>query len=126
MPVSLIEAMAQACVPAVIRADSGIPDLVTHGRNGLVFDHRDYPVWADALASLARDPSRMAAMAAEARRTVLDRFSVESMADRFEEIFSDVLAQIYAGTWTRPPALSWKNPFGDVSVPPSMHGTISD
>lgn len=120
LPVSLIEAMACGCVPVVARTHSGIPDVVDHGHNGLVFDTRDYTAWASALDSLARHPDRLAAMAGQARRAVRDRFTVEIMADQFEVVLAGVLQQIETSTWTRPPALTWKNPAGDVSVPPAL------
>ena len=31
-----------------------------------------------------------------------------------------VVRDICEGTWTRPPALTWRNPYGDVIAPPGM------
>ena len=124
LPVSLIEAMACGCIPAVAYSDSGIPDVLGTDDSGLVFDSRDYGVWATALDALVRDPARVAAMSERARRTVIDRFTADVMADRFEDLLSTVLRQIDSGTWRRPPALSWRNPIGDVLAPPSMVGKL--
>jgi glycosyltransferase involved in cell wall biosynthesis len=122
MPVSLVEAMAAGCVPVVAHVKSGVPELVRHDVNGLILAGRDYHAWAAALAGLARDPGRLARLSQAARQTIVEQFSVEALADRFEAVFTGVLQDIGEGTWTRPPALTWRNPFDDVLVPPAMQG----
>ena len=126
LPVALVEAMAAGCVPVVGRVRSGVPDLVRHGENGLILDGRDYRTWAGALADLARDGERLARLSLAARQTILDGFTVEGMADRFDALLRDVLREIRDGAWKRPPALTWRNPYGDVLAPPAMHGGAGD
>jgi glycosyltransferase involved in cell wall biosynthesis len=126
LPVALVEAMAAGCVPVVAHVRSGVPDLVRHDDNGLILASRDYQAWAVALADLARDTARLARLSQAARHTIVEQFSVEAMADRFEALFTEVLRDIREGTWARPPALTWRNPYGDVLVPPTMQGGALD
>jgi glycosyltransferase involved in cell wall biosynthesis len=125
-PVSLVEAMSVGCIPAVPAALSGIPELVTHGDNGLIFQDRNYEQWAEALVSLSQQRDRADAMAARAQQTVSEHFTVESMADRFESVLSSVLEHIDERSWSRPPALTWKNALDDVLIPPALYGKPLD
>jgi glycosyltransferase involved in cell wall biosynthesis len=54
-PLSLLEAMA-AGVPVVAARAGGIPDVVTHGVDGLLFDVMDAPAGAAEVCSLLQDP----------------------------------------------------------------------
>lgn len=75
-PVSIIEAMASGC--AVISTDyRAIPDLVEDGRTGLLVPYGEPPEIARALASLAGDPDRLAAMGAAALERYRERFTME-------------------------------------------------
>ena len=75
-PVSIIEAMACGC--AVIATDHrAIPDLVEDGRTGLLVPFGDPPAIARALASLASNPDRLAAMGAAAVERYRERFTLE-------------------------------------------------
>lgn len=57
---SLIESMAQGCVPVVTRASSGIADVVTDGRSGHVVEVGDMEAMADRIAALAQSRDRLA------------------------------------------------------------------
>ena len=120
LPVALVEAMACGCVPAVLRTDSGVPELVGHGRNGLLFESREYGAWADVLGELSRDPQRLAALASRAQQTIRDHFTVERMADQFEQVLTTVQEQVRSRAWTRPPVLTSQRHSDDVLVPPSL------
>ncbi|MEH3148369.1 MAG: glycosyltransferase family 4 protein [Methylobacterium frigidaeris] len=62
---ALLEAQGQGC-PVVAGGYGGVPDVVRHGRTGLVAPPGDAAALAAAVAALADDPARRAAMAAEA------------------------------------------------------------
>lgn len=124
LPLSLVEAMAKGCVPVVAAMDSGIPELVKDGDNGLVLETRDYRAWAEAIARVWEDRTRYAQLSRRARATVREGFTIERIAHEFGELLTEVAAQAANRTFSRPPALHWghsRTSFGDVLPPPSMH-----
>jgi len=76
--VAVHEAM-QAGLPIIASAVGQLPYSITEGRDGLTVPPGDPVALAEALASLLRQPERLANMGAQARIDVLDRFS----SDRF-------------------------------------------
>jgi starch synthase len=99
-----LEAMAVG-LPVVGTATGGIPEVVDDGVTGTlvpidqVTDGTGTPVHpeefvadlADALTSLATDPTRAASMGQAARRRVEDHFAWEAIADRTIEVYRTVL-----------------------------------
>ncbi|RVU17801.1 glycosyltransferase family 4 protein [Methylobacterium oryzihabitans] len=59
---ALLEAQGQGC-PVVAGGYGGVPDVVRHGRTGLVAPPGDAAALAASVAALAGDPARRAAMA---------------------------------------------------------------
>jgi colanic acid/amylovoran biosynthesis glycosyltransferase len=78
IPVALIEAMAQG-VPVVGTETGGIPELLGGGA-GMLVPPEDPGALAAALAELASDPARRAALAAAGRARVEERFDVNRVA----------------------------------------------
>ena len=126
LPLSLVEAMAAGCVPVVAEMESGIGELLVPGENGVIVPGRDYAHWARTIRDLWHGQERLAAMAEQAQQTVRDSFTVERIADQFEEVLGGVAEEIAAG-YERPPALTWgarRAPFGDVLPPPMMYRVV--
>lgn len=69
IPEELMEAMACG-VPVVTTRVSGIPELVSHGVNGLLVPSDDPWALADAIERIHRDPSLAQRLSCEARATV--------------------------------------------------------
>jgi glycosyltransferase involved in cell wall biosynthesis len=123
LPLSLVEAMARGCVPVAAEMESGIPEVVTSGHNGVIVGGRDYDAWAQRIVELGRDPRRLARLSKAARATVRDGFTVERAAERFEALLQRAAADAAAGTPRRPEALHWgpeRSTTGDVLPPPSI------
>jgi len=59
-PNALLEAMALR-VPVAATAVGGVPDLLDHGRSGVLLDPNDEASWPDAITPLLRSPLRAAA-----------------------------------------------------------------
>lgn len=90
MPLSLIEGMAAGC--AVVGSQVvGVQEVIDSGRNGVLVAHADPKALADALEHLLRDDVAAAQMAAAARADVLQHYSLEHMAKRYEDLFQDVM-----------------------------------
>jgi glycosyltransferase involved in cell wall biosynthesis len=81
IPVALMEAMAMQR-PVIASRLSGIPELIEHGRSGLLVAPGDPTALADALERVHGDPLGAAQLAREAVRVVRDRFDVDESARR--------------------------------------------
>ena len=91
LPNVLLEALA-AGKPVVASRVAGIPDVVEHGRNGLLVPEKDPEALAGALERLRRDPETRRLLGAEARRRAEQRLSWEAAARTFEECYAQASA----------------------------------
>jgi colanic acid/amylovoran biosynthesis glycosyltransferase len=69
IPVSIMEAMALG-LPVISTQHSGIPELVEHGRSGLLVPERDPAAYSAAIEALVDDPERMVDMGRRGREIV--------------------------------------------------------
>lgn len=90
-PRSVLEAMFLGC-PVAAFAVGGLPELVVHGKTGILVAERDPRLLADALASLLRDGAQRRAMGAAARQRVAEQFSVDRYAAEVEAVLAQALA----------------------------------
>lgn len=77
-PFVALEALAMA-KPLIATAVNGVPEIVEHGRTGLLVPPRDAPALTLALLRLLRDPEEAARMGAAGRVQVAAAFPVEHM-----------------------------------------------
>jgi glycosyltransferase involved in cell wall biosynthesis len=87
LPMSLLEAMAAGC-PVVASAVGGIPDVVTHGVNGLLVEPGDTQALADAVGRVLADPKLARTLGRAARATVAVRFTPERSLERLGQIYT--------------------------------------
>lgn len=87
IPVALMEAMACG-TPVVSTRVSGIPELIVHGRSGLLAEPADARSLADAIEAQLEDGERARAMALAARRTIEDEFDVAKEAAKLHAAFA--------------------------------------
>lgn len=90
MPNVLLEAMACG-LPVVSTPIVGIPEVIDHGRNGLLATPRDVPGIADALAALLDDAALRRRLGAEARRTVVERYDLDATVGHLAALLGDLL-----------------------------------
>ena len=90
LPISIMEAMA-AGKPVVATDVGGVAELVDQGSTGQIVPPRSAPALADALAQLALDPARRAAMGARGKLRIASEFTPEQMARRTADIYHAVL-----------------------------------
>jgi L-malate glycosyltransferase len=86
LPMVLLEAMALG-VPVVLRAVGGIPEVVTHGENGLLIPTDDPRSLADACTSILTDRALSERLAEGGRKTVRGKFSAAANAARVAELY---------------------------------------
>ena len=91
-PNSLCEAMAMA-KPVVATRVGGVPELVEHGRSGLVVEPHKPLELAAALANLLSDPEARARFGAHGRERVVSLFSLERMVAETDRALQRVLAR---------------------------------
>ena len=89
LPNVLIEAAAAGCV-VVSTAVSGIPELIEHGRSGLLVPERDAAALADALESLAADPLLRERLRQGGFDVLRERFDLERNAAALARKFAEV------------------------------------
>src|SRR5664280_397997 len=90
LPNALLEAMGCGCCVIASRV-GGIPELVSHGRNGLLFEAGDLDGLTRALTTVTFDKSLRDRLGQEASRTAHENFSIQIAARRMEEIYDSVL-----------------------------------
>ena len=90
-PVSLIEAAA-AGKPAVATTVGGVPDVVTP-ETGLLVPRGDAEQFANGIVALTGDPGLRAAMGAQARRRVAQRFSAERLVRDVDSLYCELINQ---------------------------------
>lgn len=84
----LLEAMACGR-PVISTLAGGVPDVVEHGKNGLLVPPGDVEKLSDALETLIRDEHARRRMGKRARRRAL-RFDWRSVARRYSEAFASL------------------------------------
>jgi colanic acid/amylovoran biosynthesis glycosyltransferase len=88
LPTSVLEAMALG-VPVVTTTVNGLSEAVIHERTGLLVPQHAPQALADAIERLLSDTELAARLAAEARRHVERRFSLERSAGRLRALFAE-------------------------------------
>jgi glycosyltransferase involved in cell wall biosynthesis len=89
-PLLAFECMASG-TPLVATAVGGVPDVVEHGRNGLLVPRRDPDALAQGLITLLCDPELRDRMARTARE-MLDRYTIDATAERFAALYDSLMA----------------------------------
>ncbi|MGX7950873.1 glycosyltransferase [Oleidesulfovibrio alaskensis] len=81
LPKALLEAMACGCI-CIVTPVEGSSEVIADGRNGIVASGSDAASLADALRrAMALLPDDRERMAAAARKTVMDRYSLQAVAE---------------------------------------------
>ncbi len=86
IPVVLMEAMAME-IPCVTTRITGIPELIEHGRDGLLTAPSDVGGLADAIAKLMDDPQLRQRLGKNGRQRVLRDYDLSINVERLAGIF---------------------------------------
>ncbi len=90
IPNVLMEAMACG-LPIISTTVSGIPEIVSHGVNGLLVPPDDSVSLVEALLQLKRDPLLGQRLSREATRTVSEKFDGEEFANQLARLFTETM-----------------------------------
>ncbi len=103
MPISLLEAMGQGCIPVVTRMQSGIPELLDDGQNGFIIDSPDPQLFAERIQSLALNKEERERISARATTTISSgRFTTQAMVDSYLALIRNVESEMKDASFTRP------------------------
>ena len=89
-PMVILEAMA-AGLPVAASRIGGIPDLIDHGVNGLLFDPMDSSQIRDAVVQLLSDSEARKRIADEGKKRALERYHPKEIARQDLEVYREVL-----------------------------------
>jgi len=89
-PMVVLEAMA-AGLPVAASRVGGVPDLITHDRDGLMFDPHDAGDMRFRIESLVREPELRSRLGVAGRITARERFHPEVIAAGHLRIYREVL-----------------------------------
>lgn len=100
---------ALACgVPVVATRTGGVPEVVCHGRNGLLSPVGDVEALAESCVALLADPSRREAFAQDGRRWARSSFDRDAIVARYRDIYRATLTSGGASAPTPREALDGK------------------
>src|SRR5687768_17384159 len=71
-----LEAMSVGLVPICLKTRSGVDEVISHMKNGIVVRDRDNS-FSDAVSYLVRNPEAWSSFSAAGRQTILERYSHE-------------------------------------------------
>jgi len=84
---------AMACrVPTIATRVGGVPELIEHQVNGLLYEVGDLDGMAAGALSLLTDPERLETMSAAARKTAQDKFCASRIIPMYEAYYGKVVA----------------------------------
>jgi glycosyltransferase involved in cell wall biosynthesis len=88
VPVALIEAMSVGLAPVVSRVESGVTEILTDGRTGLMPPVGDIAAFADAIARLDRDRALLESIGDAAWRYVAAAHDMRERTDAYQALFA--------------------------------------
>ena len=87
-PFGLVALQAsQMARPVVAARSGGLPEIISEGGSGMLFEAGDQKAAAAAIARLLADPELAARMGSEGRSRALGTFSMKRYADAYEEMY---------------------------------------
>lgn len=103
LPNTVLEAMASA-VPVIAFAAGGVPEMVAHGKTGLLCPAGDSRSLAEAIIRLTENPGLRRRMGDKARQVAESVFYPEAQASAYLELFTSLHSQKSSAgkSWTGP------------------------
>jgi glycosyltransferase involved in cell wall biosynthesis len=87
---SIVEGMFSG-KPLLVSSSGGIPEIVTHDREGIVFPARDVAALAKAIQLLVEDPALRRRLGEEATRTAYSRFLLSKTIEATEAYYREIV-----------------------------------
>lgn len=96
LPNTVLESMACG-TPAVGFEVGGIPDMIQHRQTGLLVAPGEARALGAAMVELLQNPERRRALGANCRQHALNHFSLEEQAERYCQLYTDILHERVLG-----------------------------
>lgn len=93
MPNAVLEAMACG-LPCVAMESSCVSSIISNGVNGLLFERENSHQLAQHISRLLAEPELRRKLGGEARKTAVNKFSVEIISNRYLELYHELLDAI--------------------------------
>jgi len=90
LPLSIVEAMLSH-VPVIAASVGGVPEIITHGQDGLLFQAGDTATLAALIRRLIGDMNLRRQLAQAGHRTASERFLVNRMVDETEAYYQAII-----------------------------------
>ncbi len=88
LPRSIIETMAQE-IPAIVTDIGGMPELVNHGKGGVIIPPGDAKSLASALQELALNKDKRLELAKRGKEHLLNDFNLDKYTSKMYELFKE-------------------------------------
>ncbi len=93
LPLCVLEAMA-AAKPVIVTDVGGNREIVEDGKNGFIVSPKDIHGLSESIKKLLSMPDKGKEMGAKGREVVLNKFSIQSISRKTEEIFVALVEKI--------------------------------
>lgn len=120
MPISLVEAMSQGCIPIVPEMKSGIPEIIKDSHNGYMMNNRNYDDWVDIISTVGFDKEKYKTISNNVIETIKSKYTVDSISKNFNDVFENALDEVIKKKYKRPKVLKWQSKTGDVLPPQNV------
>ena len=98
LPNSIVEAMRHG-KPVISTIHSGIPELITHGKNGFLAQEHDFESFAEQMTLLLEDGKLRKEMGVLARESVAERIPLGSRSSRINSLILNGIADFKLGSF---------------------------
>jgi glycosyltransferase involved in cell wall biosynthesis len=92
--IAILEAKAHG-VPIIASAVNEIPDILSHGHSGRLFEPASAEGFSQALLELIQDPAGTRSMAAAAYREAQVRHGLQAMIDTYQRLYDEIYAETH-------------------------------
>jgi len=80
-------------LPVIAARLEGIQDAVIEGKTGYLLPPAEAPAWADFLRHCLAEPQRLESLRADARAAVVERFGWDRMAQRYLDLYREIVQE---------------------------------
>ena len=78
-------------LPCVVTPDGGIPDIIEHGKNGLIVPVEDHEPSVNAIITLFGNGALAKRLGKAARETIETKFSMDSVAEKYIALYIELI-----------------------------------